>query len=65
VLTIWHIQTKKDKAPSQPPPRGRGCHPDCLEKKWLNEQGFKMIRFTNEEVITNIESVLQTIKEHL
>ena len=38
---------------------------DEVRTKWLNEQGFNVIRFTNEEVIANIESVLQTIKEHL
>ena len=38
---------------------------DEVRTTWLNEQGFNVIRFTNEEVIANIESVLQTIKEHL
>ena len=38
---------------------------DEVRTKWLNEQGFNVIRFTNEEVIASIESVLQTIKEHL
>src|SRR5690606_23344191 len=31
----------------------------------LNEKGFKVIRFKNEEVLGNIESVLNQIKEEL
>ncbi|MBR3513140.1 MAG: (E)-4-hydroxy-3-methylbut-2-enyl-diphosphate synthase [Bacteroidaceae bacterium] len=33
--------------------------------RWLEEQGFKVIRFTNEEVIGDIEAVITQIKEHL
>ena len=33
--------------------------------RWLEEQGFKVIRFTNEEVIGDIEAVITHIKEHL
>lgn len=32
---------------------------------WLESQGFKVMRFTNEEVIGDINSVLQKIKEKL
>ena len=38
---------------------------DDKRTRWLNEKGFKILRFTNDEVIGNIESVLHTIKEHL
>ena len=33
--------------------------------KWLEEQGFKVIRFTNEEIIGDIETVLTKIKDNL
>lgn len=33
--------------------------------KWLNEQGLKVIRFTNEEILTNTEQVINTIKQEL
>ena len=38
---------------------------DNLRSEWLNEHGYKVIRFTNEEVMGDIESVLQRIREHL
>lgn len=38
---------------------------DETRTEWLKKEGFHVIRFTNEEVISNIESVLQTIKEHI
>ena len=31
----------------------------------LNEQGYKVIRFWNNEVLENTESVLETILQHL
>ena len=30
---------------------------------WLNSQGLKVLRFTNEEIISNTEQVLNKIKE--
>jgi len=33
--------------------------------RWLENQGFKVIRFANEEVIGNTDNVLQKIKENL
>ena len=36
-----------------------------LRTKILNELGFKVIRFTNEEVIGNIENVIKTISSQL
>ena len=38
---------------------------DALRTKYLQDKGFKVIRFTNEEVITNIDSVIKKIKEVL
>lgn len=32
---------------------------------WLEQQGFKLIRFTNEEIIGNIETVINKITEYL
>ena len=38
---------------------------DAVRQKWLEEMGYKVIRFTNEEVILNIDSTIQTIKEYI
>ncbi len=38
---------------------------DEQRTNWLNDFGFKVIRFRNEEVIGNIDGVLQKIKEQL
>lgn len=38
---------------------------DAERTKVLNEKGFDVIRFTNEEVLNDIEKVLATIKETL
>jgi leucyl-tRNA synthetase len=35
---------------------------DKAREEWLKEYGFTMLRFTNEEVINNVSSVLQKIK---
>lgn len=32
---------------------------------WLEKQGYKVIRFTNEQVFTNIEQVIREIKVEL
>ncbi len=32
---------------------------------WLESQGFRVIRFTNEEVMQNTTNVLQQIKQNL
>jgi leucyl-tRNA synthetase len=36
---------------------------DESRTKWINEHGYSLIRFTNEQVLNNIEAVLQTIKK--
>ncbi|MDE5947859.1 MAG: DUF559 domain-containing protein [Prevotella sp.] len=38
---------------------------DAERTAWLNEHGFKVIRFTNDEVICNIKHVLKTIKDNI
>ena len=35
---------------------------DAVRQKWLESIGYKVIRFSNEEVLLNLESTLQTIK---
>ena len=49
-----------------------GYHNDLTQKEYdeqrtlfLNEKGFRVIRFTNEEVLSNTEAVLKEIKEEL
>ena len=34
---------------------------DEIRTEWLNKQGFEVIRFTNEEVLNDIEKVLNKI----
>jgi very-short-patch-repair endonuclease len=36
---------------------------DKIRDKWLREQGYKVLRFWNNEVLTNVEGVLETIKD--
>ena len=36
---------------------------DQARTEWLQEQGFKVIRFKNEEVLCDTENVLKRIKE--
>lgn len=38
---------------------------DAIRTEWLIKQGYRVVRFTNEEVICDIETVLHTIKENL
>ena len=38
---------------------------DAARQNWLAENGFEMIRFTNEEVITNLNEVLKTVAKKL
>lgn len=35
---------------------------DCKRDRWLTEQGFKVLRFWNDEVLGNINGVLEIIK---
>jgi len=38
---------------------------DKLRNKWLKEQGYEVLRFWDNEVLTNIESVLEVIRGKL
>ncbi|MBR1687959.1 MAG: endonuclease domain-containing protein [Prevotella sp.] len=38
---------------------------DEARQQWLESQGFAVIRFTNEEVMGDIEHVIETIEQHL
>ena len=38
---------------------------DRIKTEILNELGYQVIRFTNEEVLGNINSVIQSIKDEL
>ena len=44
-----HLENKKDK----------------LRDKWLEEQGYEVLRFWDNEVITNIEGVMESIRKKL
>jgi very-short-patch-repair endonuclease len=35
---------------------------DILRDAWLNSQGFRVLRFWNNEVLQNLEGVLETIR---
>jgi len=38
---------------------------DAVRQQWLEDMGYKVIRFSNEEVILNIESTIKTISQLL
>ena len=38
---------------------------DRIRQNWLESMGYKVMRFTNEEVFYNIESVISTIKDNI
>ena len=38
---------------------------DDFRTKWLNSEGYRVIRFKNEEVLSNLDEVLNKIKEEL
>ena len=44
-----HLENKKDK----------------LRDRWLEEQGYKIMRFWDNEVLTNIEGVMESIRKKL
>ena len=37
---------------------------DGKRDKWLDEQGYKVLRFWNNEVLGNVSSVLEVIKRN-
>ena len=44
-----HLENKKDE----------------LRDKWLKERGYDVLRFWDNEVLTNVEGVLEVIKEKI
>jgi len=36
---------------------------DATRDKWLKKEGFKVLRFWNNEILTNIEGVLEVIRK--
>jgi very-short-patch-repair endonuclease len=38
---------------------------DCERDKWLEGQGYKVLRFWNNEVLTNINGILEVIRNNL
>jgi very-short-patch-repair endonuclease len=38
---------------------------DVIRDKWLNDQGFEVLRFWNNDVLANLEGVFQRIEERL
>ncbi|WP_082026161.1 MULTISPECIES: endonuclease domain-containing protein [Prevotella] len=38
---------------------------DTIRQEWLENQGFKVIRFTNQEVLFNPDYVITKIKQNL
>jgi very-short-patch-repair endonuclease len=38
---------------------------DELRTRWLTDQGFRVIRFSNEDVLFNLDSVVRTIDAEL
>lgn len=38
---------------------------DALRQEWLEGRGYRVVRFTNEELFNNISNVLQTIEANL
>jgi very-short-patch-repair endonuclease len=38
---------------------------DAERTAWLHSQGFKVLRFWNHEILTNLEGVLMEIEQHL
>jgi very-short-patch-repair endonuclease len=37
---------------------------DNVRDKWLKKQGFKVLRFWNTDVLTNIEGVIEEIRQN-
>lgn len=38
---------------------------DETRTRWLNEQGFRVIRFTNEQVLFDTDKVVEDIKKNI
>jgi very-short-patch-repair endonuclease len=42
----------------------KGSEYDKARDAWLNAAGYRVIRFWNNEVLTNVDGVLQRVQEH-
>lgn len=38
---------------------------DSIRQEWLEQQGFKVVRFTNEQVLFDTDNTIAEIKKHL
>lgn len=38
---------------------------DEIRTRHLNELGYRLIRFTNDEILQNIDNCIERIKKHL
>ena len=38
---------------------------DETRTQWLNEQGFRVVRFTNEQVLFDTDKVVEDIKKNI
>lgn len=38
---------------------------DTIRQEWLEHQGYRLIRFSNEQVLHDIDYVISTVKQHL
>jgi very-short-patch-repair endonuclease len=38
---------------------------DATRTEWLEKQGFKVIRFANDEVLNKIDDVIKTIETNI
>ncbi|MBQ8462498.1 MAG: endonuclease domain-containing protein [Prevotella sp.] len=38
---------------------------DALRQEWLEDRGYRVVRFTNEELFNDVNKVLQTIEANL
>lgn len=39
-------------------------HDDALREQWLTKQGYHIIRFTNEDILYELNNVLETIQAY-
>ena len=42
-----------------------GLKKDAVRDVWINNQGFTVLRFSDEEVLSNLDGVLEKIYENM
>ena len=42
-----------------------GQRTDAVRDAWLSDEGYRVLRFWNNDVLTNIEGVIETMAKHL